>query len=59
MSNAQVGTVYSQIIQEVIESSRVDVEEGGIDESVLDELRQVSHSFFLFLLLFFPLEIIH
>lgn len=47
MSNAQVGTVYQQIIQEVIETSRVDVEEGGIDEGVLDELRQVSYSLFL------------
>ena len=49
MSNAQVGTVYSQIIHEVVEASRVDVEEGGIDESVLDELRVVSHSLFSFL----------
>lgn len=43
MSNAQVGQVYQQIIQDVIEASRVDFEEGGIDEGVLDELRQVSH----------------
>ena len=45
MSNAQVGQVYQQIIQDVIEASRVDFEEGGIDEGVLDELRQVSHPF--------------
>lgn len=43
MSNAQVGQVYQQIIQDVIEASRVDFEEGGIDEGVLDELRLVSH----------------
>ncbi len=44
MSNAQVGLVYQQIIQDVIEASRVDFEEGGIDEGVLEELRQVSGS---------------
>ena len=41
MSNTQVGNVYSQIIADVIESSRVDFEEGGVDEHVLDELRRV------------------
>jgi len=40
MSNTQVGNVYSQIIADVIESSRVDFEEGGVDEHVLDELRR-------------------
>ncbi|PKS08220.1 hypothetical protein jhhlp_005162 [Lomentospora prolificans] len=40
MSNAVVGNVYDQIIKDVIESSRVDFEEGGVDESVLDELRE-------------------
>ncbi|KAK0124105.1 transcription factor IIA subunit alpha [Cadophora gregata] len=39
MSNTQVGNVYSQIITDVIDSSRVDFEEGGVDEHVLDELR--------------------
>ena len=33
--------VYQQIIADVIESSRVDFEEGGVDEHVLEELRQV------------------
>lgn len=42
MSNNQVGTVYQQIIQDVVESSRVDFEEGGVDEHVLEELKQVS-----------------
>lgn len=42
MSNLSVGTVYQQIIREVVESSRVDFEEGGVDESVLDELARVS-----------------
>ena len=41
MSNAQVGNVYQQIISDVIESSRVDFEEGGVDEHVLEELKQV------------------
>ncbi|TAQ86380.1 hypothetical protein B7494_g5304 [Chlorociboria aeruginascens] len=39
MSNTQVGNVYQQIIADVIESSRVDFEEGGVDEHVLQELR--------------------
>ncbi|KAJ0297288.1 hypothetical protein COL516b_010868 [Colletotrichum fioriniae] len=40
MSNNAVGNVYSQIIDEVINSSRVDFEEGGVDESVLEELKK-------------------
>ncbi|GKT64490.1 transcription factor IIA [Colletotrichum tofieldiae] len=40
MSNNAVGAVYEQIIAEVINSSRVDFEEGGVDESVLDELKK-------------------
>ncbi|KAL3425112.1 transcription factor IIA [Phlyctema vagabunda] len=40
MSNNQVGVVYQQIIADVVESSRVDFEEGGVDERVLEELRQ-------------------
>ncbi len=47
MSNPNVGTVYQQIIRDVIETSRVDFEEGGVDESVLDELARVSFSTFL------------
>jgi hypothetical protein len=42
MSNNQVGTVYQQIIQDVVESSRVDFEEGGVDEHVLEELKLVN-----------------
>jgi hypothetical protein len=45
MSNAQVGNVYQQIIADVIESSRVDFEEGGVEEGVLEELRLVSLPF--------------
>jgi len=41
MSNAQVGNVYQQIISDVIDSSRVDFEEGGVDETVLEHLRTV------------------
>ncbi|KAL7620261.1 transcription factor IIA subunit alpha [Parahypoxylon ruwenzoriense] len=40
MSNTQVGAVYQQIITDVIEASRVDFEEGGVEESVLEELRK-------------------
>ena len=46
MSNVNVGNVYNQIIRDVVESSRVDFEEGGVDESVLDELMKVSLFFF-------------
>lgn len=42
MSNNAVGSVYQTIIEEVINSSRVDFEENGVEESVLEELRQVS-----------------
>ncbi|CAG8981054.1 hypothetical protein HYALB_00008208 [Hymenoscyphus albidus] len=41
MSNAQVGNAYQQIIADVIESSRVDFEEGGVEDSVLEEMRSV------------------
>ncbi|OBT55966.1 hypothetical protein VE04_04470 [Pseudogymnoascus sp. 24MN13] len=41
MSNTTVGAVYQQIIRDVVDSSRVDFEEGGVDESVLDELSRV------------------
>jgi hypothetical protein len=42
MSNPNVGQVYAQIIRDVVETSRLDFEEGGVDESVLDELSAVS-----------------
>ncbi|KAI9844237.1 MAG: transcription factor IIA subunit alpha, partial [Thelocarpon superellum] len=41
MSNQLVGNIYQRIIAEVIESSQVDFEEGGVDPSTLDELKQV------------------
>ncbi|KAJ4164471.1 hypothetical protein LMH87_006144 [Akanthomyces muscarius] len=40
MSNQAVGNVYQAIIEEVINNSRVDFEESGVEESVLEELRQ-------------------
>ncbi|KAI1448760.1 transcription factor IIA, alpha/beta subunit [Annulohypoxylon stygium] len=40
MSNSQVGQVYNQIINDVLEASRLDFEEGGVEESVLEELRR-------------------
>lgn len=42
MSNQAVGGVYQTIIEEVVNSSRVDFEENGVEESVLEELRLVS-----------------
>ena len=47
MSNTSVGGVYQQIIRDVIEASRVDFEEGGVDESVLDEMGRVSLSLYI------------
>ena len=44
MSNNVVGSVYEQIIEDVLSTSRVDFEENGVDEVVLDELRRVSGS---------------
>lgn len=41
MSNHAVGNVYQAIIEEVINSSRVDFEESGVEDSVLEELRKV------------------
>ncbi|KAL4730619.1 transcription factor IIA subunit alpha [Fusarium chlamydosporum] len=40
MSNQAVGAVYKAIIDDVVNSSRVDFEESGVEESVLEELRQ-------------------
>ncbi|KAI0837615.1 transcription factor IIA, alpha/beta subunit [Hypoxylon sp. FL0890] len=40
MSNSQVGVVYQQIINDVLEASRVDFEEAGVDEGVLEELKK-------------------
>lgn len=42
MSNQTVGAIYAQIITDVIDSSRVDFEEMGVDESVLEDLKKVS-----------------
>lgn len=56
MSNASVGNIYHQIINEVIEASRVDFEDQGVGEEVLEELRKVC-SFFLCLCL--PLRTSH
>ena len=36
------GAIYQRIINDVIESSQVDFEEGGVDQATLDELKQVS-----------------
>ncbi|KAI9806530.1 MAG: transcription factor IIA subunit alpha [Piccolia ochrophora] len=41
MSNQLVGTIYQKIISDVIESSQIDFEEGGVDVSTLEELRKV------------------
>lgn len=42
MSNQNVGAIYAQIITDVIDSSRVDFEEMGVEESVLEDLKKVS-----------------
>lgn len=47
MSNPAVGNVYQAIIDEVVNSSRVDFEESGVEESVLEELRQVRDTLFV------------
>ncbi len=45
MSNSQVGNIYQQIINDVLEASRGDFEEVGLDDSVMDELKTVSEDF--------------
>ncbi|KAI1852084.1 hypothetical protein JX266_002937 [Neoarthrinium moseri] len=47
MSNTQVGQVYQQIILDVLEASRVDLEENGVDESILEELKQAAIAIYL------------
>ncbi|KAI4123731.1 MAG: hypothetical protein LQ347_006038 [Umbilicaria vellea] len=42
MSNQLVGTVYSRIIDEVIQSSQVNFEEDGVDQQTLNEMRTVG-----------------
>lgn len=55
MSNPQVGTIYQQIIADVIDSSRVDFEEGGVDDHVLEELKTVCRiRFFCFVIISLP-----
>lgn len=41
MSNAEASKLYENIIEEVINESRQDFEDGGIDESTLQELRKI------------------
>jgi hypothetical protein len=43
MSNTAVGPIYDHIISEVINSVRVDFEEGGVDEGALEDLKKVRH----------------
>ncbi|KAI9817091.1 MAG: transcription factor IIA subunit alpha [Pycnora praestabilis] len=40
MSNQHVGQIYQRIIQDVISSSQVDFEEGGVDQQTLNELKE-------------------
>lgn len=46
MSNAAVGQVYDHIISEVINAVRVDFEENGVDDGVLEELKKVRKTNF-------------
>jgi len=41
MSNQAVGEVYKKIIEDVLEASKQDFEEAGVDEAVIAELRTV------------------
>ncbi|RVD86833.1 uncharacterized protein DFL_005089 [Arthrobotrys flagrans] len=41
MTNITVGKVYEKVIQQVIDSSITDVQDSGIDPSVLEELKKV------------------
>lgn len=42
MTSGVKGDVYSRIVNEVIDSSRVDFEENGVDPVTLEELKTVS-----------------
>ncbi|KAI9803608.1 MAG: hypothetical protein M1825_001951 [Sarcosagium campestre] len=41
MSNQLVGSTYQRVISDVIESSQIDFEEGGVDIATLEELKKV------------------
>ncbi|KAF5846128.1 hypothetical protein GGP41_008594 [Bipolaris sorokiniana] len=41
MSNSVVGGVYQQIMEKVIQASQNDFEESGVDQSTLEEMKQV------------------
>lgn len=53
MSNNVVGGVYQSIIEEVMNTSRVDFEENGVEESVLEDLCKVRRDKFSSLFLCF------
>jgi transcription factor IIA alpha/beta subunit len=44
MSNPAVGAVYDAIIDDVIKKSKDDFDESGVEESVLEALRDVSRA---------------
>lgn len=48
MSNNQVGSIYQTIIEDVINASRTDFEDQGIEENVLQEMRKVSPQQYIF-----------
>ncbi len=48
MSNQAVGQVYQVIINEVIEASRTDFDDGGVEDVVLEELRKVNSTWPVF-----------
>ena len=45
ISYIEQGQVYDKVIHEVCEASRVDFEEGGVDQQTLEEMRRVSQYF--------------
>jgi hypothetical protein len=44
MSNPAVGAVYEAIIEDVIKKSKEDFEESGVEDGVLEALREVSYT---------------
>lgn len=44
MSNVHVGQVYEAVIQGVIDAVRVDFEENGVEDGVLEDLKKVRQT---------------
>ncbi|KAI9680932.1 MAG: hypothetical protein M1829_001012 [Trizodia sp. TS-e1964] len=44
MSNVLVGQIYQRIVQDVVESSQMDFEEGGVDQATLEDMKRLWQS---------------